>query len=109
MKTYVFEGWWEETWSCGEGCCSGGGEYHINFVHLLVDGVEDKSYYYKGGTDYWPEDVYISVYADVFDEYAPPMVCDMSPLEQTAWLKEELKKVGVDVKIYIDNEGEWNE
>lgn len=106
MKTYVFEGWWEDAWECGDGCCSGGGEYHINFVHLLVDGVEDKSYYYKGGTNYWPGDVYISVYEDVFDTNVSDDVYEMSPWEQTKLLKEELKKVGVDVIIYIA-EMEW--
>ena len=48
MKTYYWQGWWEEPWECGDGCCSGGGEYRINFSHLEVDGEEVEWHSWSG-------------------------------------------------------------
>lgn len=100
MKTYYFSGYWEEPWECGDGCCSGGGNYHINFTHLEVDGkeVEWHSWF---GTEYEEVGPYLSVYAQEYEEDAPDGVHEMSEREAIHWLKEQLAKAGVSVVVEI--------
>ena len=101
MKTYYFSGYWEEPWECGDGCCSGGGDYHINFTHLEVDGkeVEWHSWF---TTEYEEVGPYLSVYAQEFEEDAPDGVHEMGEQEAILWLKGQLEKAGVSVVVEIE-------
>ena len=101
MKTYYFSGYWEEPWECGDGCCSGGGNYHINFDRLEIDGeeVEWNSWF---GTEWEEVGPYLSVHAQEYEEDAPDGVHEMSEQEAIRWLKEQLAKAGVSVVVEID-------
>ena len=100
MKTYYFSGYWEEEWECGDGCCSGGGEYHINFDCLEIDGKEVECHSWFG-TEYEEVGPYLSVYAQEYGEDAPNGVHEMSEREAIRWLKEQLAKAGVSVVVEI--------
>lgn len=101
MKTYYFSGYWEEPWECGDGCCTGGGNYHINFDCLEVDGqvVEWHSWF---GTEWEMIGPYFSVYAQEFEEDAPDGVHEMSEQEAIQWLKKQLALAGASVVVDIE-------
>lgn len=98
MKTYYWHGWWEDPWECGDGCCSGCGEYHINFSDLLVDGEEAKCHSWFG-TEYELSGPYFSVYQEEYGEEAPEMVHEMSEEEAILWLEHKLEQKGVCVIV----------
>jgi hypothetical protein len=102
MKTFYFSGYWEEPWECGDGCCSGGGDYYIDFTHM-VEG--DKTYdhlCFSFGTCYDKEGVLLSVYEMLFDEDVPDVVFEMKENEAMRWLAQKLEERDVFVVIDID-------
>lgn len=101
MKTYYFSGYWEEPWECGDGCCSGGGDYHINFDCLEIDGeeVELNSWF---GTEYEEVGPYMSVYQEEFGEEVPDHVYEMYETHAISWLEGKLAQRDVFVVVDID-------
>lgn len=101
MKTYYFSGYWEEPWECGDGCCSGGGNYYINFTHLEVDGkeVEWHSWF---GTEWEEVGPYMSVYREEFGEEVPDHVYEMYETHAISWIEEKLAQKDVFVVVEID-------
>lgn len=104
MKTFYFSGYWEEPWECGDGCCTGGGNYYINFTHMIEG---DKTYdhlCFRFGTCYDKESVLFSVYEEVFGEDVPYHVYEIWDESVDRWLTQKLKER--DVFVVIDIEGE---
>lgn len=101
LKTYYWQGWWEDPWECGDGCCSGGGEYHINFSHLEVDG-EEVEWHSWFGTEWEMSGPYFAVYQEEYEEKVPVFVHEMSEDKAVRWIKQELAQKDVCVVVEID-------
>jgi hypothetical protein len=103
MKTFYFSGYWEEPWECGDGCCTGGGDWLID-LDCVKEGEEtlpDTPYF---GTCFSEVDVLISVYEHVYGEHVPDNVFDTWDTAAERWLTQKLKER--DVFVVIDIEGE---
>lgn len=106
MKTFYFSGYWEERWECGDGCCSGGGVYIINFDCIKERGVVVKDQPYLP-TCFSKLDVLIFVYEYVYDNLVPAKVFETRTEKTVHWLTQKLKER--DVFVVIDIDGEENE
>lgn len=96
MKTYYFTQYWEDEWECGDGCCSGGGEWVIDFQEM-VD--ENGKYCYNTsiGTSWTIEDALRQVYEIECGEDIPEFVWFFDSLEIENWLVRHLHLKGVEV------------
>ena len=103
MKTYYFSCYWEDPWECGDGCCSGGGEWVINFVKM-IDGqgnISDECSR-NFGTSWNKPDALAQVYELEYDEYVPDFVYNMSFEDADKWVEAELLKKGVVVVFEME-------
>lgn len=105
MKTYYFSCYYEYPWECGDGCCSGGGEWVINFVKFtdeqgnISDGCSRNF-----GTTWNKPDALAQVYDFEFDEYTPDFVWEKLYTweDQEKWLEASLLKKDVVVVFEME-------
>lgn len=105
MKTYYFTQYWEDEWECGDGCCSGGGEWVINFDEM-IDEYGNHFDMNSIGTSWTIEDAIRQVYEIEYEDYVPDFVWgDMDCIEQQNWLNNQLqlKNVKVVFKEYEES------
>jgi len=97
MKTYYFNMHWEDEWECGDGCCSGCGEWVINFQEM-VDEHGNHFDMDSIGTSWTVEDALRQVYEIEYEEYVPDFVWEgMDFNEQQRWLTNQLLAHNVQV------------
>lgn len=102
MKTYYFTGHWEDAWECGDGCCSGGNEWIINFIKVVVDGELLNNYRFPIGTCYSLADGYISVFEQEYGDSAPDCVYAAEEAICIRWLEEDLVLRNVFVNVLLE-------
>lgn len=104
MKTYYFSCYYEYPWECGDGCCSGGGEWVINFSMVKDEqGNLSNQYSRNFGTSWSTTQALQQVYELEYDEYVPDFVYVMSFEEADKWVEASLLKKGV-VVVFEMNE-----
>lgn len=100
MKTFYFSGYYEEPWECGDGCCTGGGDYYIdlNYIKEGEETLPDTPYF---GTCFNEVDVLICVYEHIYGEYVPDNAFETWGSKAERWLTQKLEEHGVRVVIEI--------
>ena len=105
MKTYYFIGHWEDAWECGDGCCSGGNEWIINFSGLEIDGEQINDFVYSGGTCYSLKDVFLSVFEQENGDFAPECVSEEEEKDAyNRWLEEDLTARDIFVNVLLEGQ-----
>lgn len=100
MKTYYFSGYWEEPWEGVCGCCSGGGNYYINFDRLEIDGKEVEWFSWVI-SEYEEVGPYMCVYREEFGEEVPDHIYEMYEPHAISWIEGKLAQKDVVVVLEI--------
>ena len=104
MKTYYFSQRWEDEWECGDGCCSGGGEWVINFLEMVDENGNtwDSNHI---GTSWTVEDALRQVWELEYDVDVPDYVLEKDYDWQYSWYVRQLYLK--DVSVVFKNEGKY--